>query len=142
MDVGLTLQVRFAVDDVALSALHDRAFGSTSTGMQPWATRLARHALTWVGAFNGDVLIGFVSLGWDGGAHAFLLDTAVDPACQRRGVGRALVEAAVAEATRAGCEWVHVDYEPQLMSFYRDACGFRPTDAGLLHLPPHAADGH
>jgi len=87
MDDGLTLRVRFAVDDVTLSALHDRAFGSTSTGVQPWATRLARHALTWVGAFDGAVLVGFVQLGWDGGAHAFLLDTAVDPARQRRGVG-------------------------------------------------------
>jgi len=142
MDGAVTLQVRFPVDDVTLSALHDRAFGSTPTGVQPWATRLARHALSWVGAFEGDVLVGFVQLGWDGGVHAFLLDTAVDPVCQRRGVGRALVAAAVAEAIRAGCEWVHVDYEPHLGSFYRDACGFQATDAGLLHLPPPAAGGH
>lgn len=103
--------------------------------MHPWARQLDRHSLTWVGAFAGDVLIGFVQLAWDGGVHAFLLDTAVDPDHQRRGVGRALVATATAEATRAGCEWVHVDFEPHLTSFYRDACGFTPTDAGLLHLP-------
>jgi hypothetical protein len=31
----------------------------------------------------------------------------------------------------------HVDFEPDLAAFYFDACGFRPTDAGLIHL--HAA---
>jgi hypothetical protein len=30
-------------------------------------------------------------------------------------------------------EWLHVDYEPHLDSFYR-ACGFQPTLAGLLEL--------
>lgn len=135
MERGVKLRVRFPVDDAALSVSHDRAFRSPSTMVHPWARRLDRHSLTWVGAFTGDVLIGFVQLAWDGGVHAFLLDTAVDPDHQRRGVGRALVAAATAEATRAGCEWVHVDFEPHLASFYRDACGFTSTDAGLLHLP-------
>lgn len=132
--IGAELRVRFLVDDVVLSALHDRAFGSASTAVRPWARQLDRHSLTWIGAFVGDVLIGFVQLAWDGGAHAFLLDTAVDPGHQRRGVGRALVEAAVAEADRAGCEWVHVDFEAHLSSSYRESCGFASTDAGLLHL--------
>jgi hypothetical protein len=30
--------------------------------------------------------------------------------------------------------WLHVDFAPHLWSFYFDACGFRPTDAGLIHL--------
>jgi hypothetical protein len=56
------------------------AFGAEMTGVTPWAQRLDRHALTWVGAFDDGRLIGFVQVCWDGGAHAFLLDTAVDPA--------------------------------------------------------------
>jgi hypothetical protein len=28
-----------------------------------------------------------------------------------------------------------VDFDPGLETFYFDACGFRPTDAGLIHLP-------
>jgi len=138
----VSLRVQFPVDDVASSALHDRVFGSALTGVHPWAARLARHSLSWVGAFDGEVLVGFVQLGWDGGVYAFLVDTAVDPAHQRRGTGRVLVAGAVAEATRAGCEWVHVDYEPHLASFYPDACGFRATDAGLLHLLPPTAGGN
>lgn len=34
----------------------------------------------------------------------------------------------------AGCEWLHVDFEPRLRRFYLDACGFRPTEAGLIRL--------
>jgi len=50
------------------------------------------------------------------------------------GIGRALVQTLAAEAAAAGCEWLHVDYEPHLDVFYRRACGFRATDAGLLNL--------
>lgn len=128
------LRVRFAVDDAALSELHALAVGATAAEPHPWAERLARHSLTWVGAFDGERLVGFVHVVWDGGAHAFLLDTVVHPERQRGGLGRALVAAAVAEARRAGCAWLHVDYEPELAAFYRDACGFAPTEAGLLRL--------
>ena len=48
------------------------------------------------------------------GAHAFLLDTAVDPDRQRSGIGARLVRAIVDETTAAGCDWLHVDYEPHL----------------------------
>jgi hypothetical protein len=34
----------------------------------------------------------------------------------------------------AGCEWLHVDFEDHLRAFYFDACGFVPTNAGLIEL--------
>jgi GNAT superfamily N-acetyltransferase len=92
-----------------------------------------QHALTYVCAYDGDELVGFVRLAWDGGIHAFLLEPTVRPEYRRRGIGRALVERAVAVARERGLEWIHVDYEPGLAAFYQ-ACGFRPTDAGLIHL--------
>lgn len=52
---------------------------------------------------------------------------------QRRGIGRDLVLEAAALARERGAEWLHVDYEPHLDSFYR-GCGFRHTAAGLLNL--------
>ncbi len=91
------------------------------------------HSLTFVGAYDGDELIGFVRLAWDGGIHAFLLEPTVHPDFRRRGIGRALVERATAVARERGMAWVHVDYEPHLREFYR-ACGFTPTDAGLIRL--------
>jgi ribosomal protein S18 acetylase RimI-like enzyme len=130
-----TLLVGFAVDDAALSLLHARAFGNDRSTVDPWADRLQQHSLSWVGAFAEGALIGFVNVAWDGNAHAFLLDTAVDPDFQHRGIGQALVRAAADEALRAGCEWLHVDFEPQLGDFYRQALPFRSTEALILHLP-------
>jgi ribosomal protein S18 acetylase RimI-like enzyme len=132
MTVGLA--VRFPVDDASLSALHARAFGGDPVHVEPWAARLERHALTWVGAFDGAKLVGFVQVAWDGGAHAFVLDTMVDPQAQGRGIGTTLVAAATAEARAAGCEWLHVDFEDHLTGFYQDRNGFRPTRAGLIDL--------
>ena len=133
--MAVELRVKFPVDDAALSALHQRAFSpdrpDTDDAARPWASRLERHSLTWVGAFSSGQLIGFVHAVWDGGTHAFILDTAVHPDFQRLGIGRDLVHAVTAEAFKAGCEWVHVDYEAGLAGFYQNACGFRPTSAGL-----------
>jgi ribosomal protein S18 acetylase RimI-like enzyme len=126
-------RVRFPVDDQELSTLHALAFESAVTPT-PWAARLERHALTWVGAFSNDQLIGFVQVCWDGGVHAFVLDTAVHPSYGRQGIGKDLVLRAAEEAKAAGCEWLHVDYEPHLTDFYVKACGFTPTDAALLKL--------
>ena len=91
------------------------------------------HSLTWVTAHDGESLVGFVNLAWDGGAHAFLLDPTVDPVWRRKGIGTALVRKAVEEARRAGVHWIHVDYEPTLQGFY-EGCGFRETRAGLMNL--------
>jgi len=90
-------------------------------------------SLAYLGAYSNDLVIGFVNLAWDGGFHAFLLDTTVHPAFQRRGIGKQLVERATQVAREAGMGWLHVDYEPHLGGFY-ESCGFRPTTAGLLKL--------
>lgn len=90
-------------------------------------------SLTYVGAFAKERLVGFVNLAWDGGRHAFLLDTTVDPEWRRRGIGRRLVAEAAKAAKEKGLHWIHVDYEPRYAAFYR-ACGFRPTEAGLMPL--------
>jgi hypothetical protein len=37
-------------------------------------------------------------------------------------------------ARAAGCEWLHVDFEDHLRRFYLGACGFTPTNAGLIEL--------
>ncbi|MGH2561518.1 MAG: GNAT family N-acetyltransferase [Thermomicrobiales bacterium] len=107
--------------------------------MQDWGPVLAR-SLGWVGATDGDRLVGFVNVAWDGGAHAFLLDTTVHRDYQRRGIGRELVREAAALARERGAEWLHVDYEEELDTFYR-RCGFRPTLAGLLFLGGDIGNG-
>jgi GNAT superfamily N-acetyltransferase len=106
-----------------------------------WWNRISAHSLGWVSARDRDgLLVGFVNVAWDGGDHAFLIDTKTRGSYQRRGIGSELVRRAVIRARAAGCEWLHVDFEPNLASFYFGACGFRPTEAGLVHLLP-SADG-
>jgi hypothetical protein len=52
----------------------------------------------------------------------------------RQGIGTRLVEVAVNEARRTDCEWLHVDFDDHLRTFYFEACGFTPTNAGLIKL--------
>ena len=120
------------MDDAELSALHDAAFGEPGP-VQAWGARLERHSLTWVTAHDGPTLVGFVNVAWDGGTHAFLLDTCVEPARQGAGIGVALVQRAAEASRAAGCGWLHVDLEPHLERFYA-RCGFSPSLAGLLRL--------
>lgn len=91
------------------------------------------HSLVHAGAFDGDRLVGYVNVAWDGGQHAFLLDTSVHPDFQRKGVATALVRMVIDAARARGAAWLHVDYEPHLDGFYK-SCGFRPTAAGLISL--------
>lgn len=73
-------------------------------------------------------------MAWDGGGHAFLLDTLVASSHRRRGIAVQLVGHAVNAARAAECEWLHVDFEAHLRDFYWDACGFNSTDAGVIRL--------
>lgn len=120
------------VDDRALNEL----FRASWPGHAPRAFGpvLAR-SLAYVCAYDAGRLVGFVNVAWDGGLHAFLLDTTVHPDRRRRGVGRGLVTRAAEAARGAGVAWLHVDFEPHLRDFYR-GCGFRPTEAGLIGFEP------
>jgi GNAT superfamily N-acetyltransferase len=100
-----------------------------------WWDKIREHSLGWGTARTQEgLLIGFVNVAWDGCDHAFVLDTKTRGTFQRRGIGARLVLLAAEQAKAAGCEWLHVDFEPHLRAFYLDACGFSPTDAGLIHL--------
>ncbi len=131
----VTYRINEPVDDAALNAL----FAAAWPGHTPvdFAAQLG-HSLLYVTAHVGPAaLAGFVNVAWDGGTHAFLLDTTVHPVWQRRGIGRELVRQATQAARERGMAWLHVDYEPHLDAFYR-ACGFTPTLAGLIRLDGRA----
>jgi GNAT superfamily N-acetyltransferase len=120
-------------DNAELNALHAEGFEGPMRD-DDWVGQVERHSLGWVTARSADELVGFVNVAWDGGVHAFILDTLAAATVRRRGVGTRLVEVARDHAREAGCEWLHVDFDPHLRTFYLDACGFRPTDAGLIAL--------
>jgi GNAT superfamily N-acetyltransferase len=99
-----------------------------------WKAQAERHGLGWVCARRSAGLAGFVNVAWDGGGHAFILATVVAGPLRRHGIGTGLVRVAAREASAAGCEWLHVDFEDHLSPFYFGGCGFRPTNAGLIRL--------
>jgi ribosomal protein S18 acetylase RimI-like enzyme len=129
---GVTYRWRAQLEHEDVSSLVAAAFGSPP--IVGWFLRTRPIALGWVSAHEGKRLVGFVNVAWDGGDHASIFDTAVLPELQHRGIGSRLVGRAAQEARRAGCRWLHVDFEAPLADFYFEACGFRPTAAGLIDL--------
>ncbi|SDT66542.1 GNAT family N-acetyltransferase [Jiangella sp. DSM 45060] len=121
----------FTNDEV--NALHADAFDHRPFD-DDWQAQLDRHSVGWVTARADGDLVGFVNVVWDGLVHAFIQDTAVAARAQRQGVGVRLIAVARENARAAGCEWLHVDFDDHLRSFYFDACGFTPTNAGLIQL--------
>ena len=99
----ITYDWRGDFENAALNALHAGGFGGRDAAID-WRARVGRHSLGWVCARRGGELVGFVNVAWDGGAHAFILDTVV------------------------------ADFEDHLAGFYFHACGFAPTSAGLTAL--------
>lgn len=117
----------------AINRLHAEGFEHRLL-TDDWWGQVNRHSLGWVVAYDGDELVGFVNVPWDGGVHAFIIDTLTTPRVRRQGVGTHLVAVAARESAAAGCEWLHVDFDDHLAAFYFESCGFRPTQAGLIAL--------
>jgi GNAT superfamily N-acetyltransferase len=134
--MAITYEWRGNFTSAEANALHAECFGHAvlSDAEWDWRGQVEEHSLGWVCARDGEELVGFVNVAWDGAVHAFVLDTMVAAKVRRHGVGTRLVEIAVEQARVAGCEWLHVDFEIHLRAFYFDACGFTPTNAGLIAL--------
>jgi hypothetical protein len=132
--VAVRYDWRGSFDNAELNALHAEAFGHR-VFQDDWHSQVHRYSLGWVCARREEGLVGFVNVAWDGGVHAFILDTIVALDTRREGIGRGLVASAVAGTRATGrCEWIHIDFEEDLRPFYLGACGFTPTDAGLMAL--------
>ena len=131
--MATTYRWRGDFDNGDLNRLHAEGFGHRVLD-EDWRTQLERHSLGWVCATQERALVGFVNVAWDGGIHAFILDTLVAGDARRQGIGTELVRLAAQHARAAGCEWLHVDFEDHLASFYYQACGFTPAPAGLIAL--------
>ena len=129
----ISFQWRGDFESAEVEQLHAEGFGHQAQSYD-WRAQVENHSLGWVCARDGDDLIGFVNVIWDGAGHAFVLDTLVTHVQRRQGIGKQLVTVAVENARAAGCEWLHVDFDDHLRDFYFRACGFEPTNAGLIAL--------
>jgi len=127
---------RGTFDNVEINVLHAQAFRTRvfDATEWDWVAQVERHSLGWVVARTDGDLVGFTNVLWDGLVHAWLQDVMVATAARRRGIGVELVRHARDGARQAGCDYLHVDFDDDLRPFYFDACGFRPTNAGLIEL--------
>ena len=131
----VAVEWRGEFNSAEVNILHAEAFGPPASAVErDWRMAVEAHSLGWVIARDDCNLVGFVNVIWDGLAHAWIQDTLVKSAFRRQGIGSRLVSAARDASKKAGCEWLHVDFDDQLGSFYYRACGFTPTTAGLIHL--------
>ncbi len=133
MDLRYGWRAPFANAD--LIALHAQGFNHRPVDVD-WRGQVERHSLGWVCAHDEGRLVGFVNVAWDGGVHAFVVDTVVANEARRRGVGTRLLELATRESRSAGIEWLHVDFGEELRDFYVGSCGFGSTPAGLMAVRP------
>ncbi len=99
-----------------------------------WQTLVNEHSLGWVTARDGESLVGFVNVVWDGLVHAWFQDEMVSTESRHRGIGVRLIEMARDQAKAARCERLHVDFDDNLRPFYFEAAGFTPTNGGLINL--------
>jgi ribosomal protein S18 acetylase RimI-like enzyme len=129
----VTFEWRGAVEELELDWLHAEAYDHPPIPAE-WARQLEYHSLGWVCARSDEELVGFVKVLWDGGHHAFILDTAVLPGSQRQGVGTGLVRAAAEQARQAGATYLHVDFQGDFAGFFVERLGFAPVEGGLLNL--------
>lgn len=133
MTDGIRCTWRGPITDAEMVALVESFGGHAVAG---WWDQIRPHSLGWIAARDtSSSLVGFVNVAWDGGDHAFLIDTKTRGDRQREGIATEVVRLAAQHARMAGCEWLHVDFGGPLEPFYFDACGFRPTTAGTIHLP-------
>jgi GNAT superfamily N-acetyltransferase len=131
----IAVEWRGEFNSAEVNLLHAEAFGTPSSATErDWRTMVETHSLGWVIARDDSRLVGFVNVIWDGLAHAWIQDTMVDSASRRQGIGTRLVSAARDASKQARCEWLHVDFDDHLGSFYVQSCGFTPASAGLIHL--------
>jgi len=134
--VSVVCEWRGSFSNQELNVLHAEAFETrVFTAAECDSVRqTVKNSLGWVTARSDGQLVGFVNVPWDGAVHAWLQDTMVAVATRGNDVGSGVVAVAREHARAAGCEWLHVDFDDHLRSFYFDACGFRPTNAGLIAL--------
>jgi GNAT superfamily N-acetyltransferase len=134
--VPITYEWRGRFANAEMHRLHAEAFDTRlfDESEWDWIAMTGAHSLGWVVARDGERLVGFVNVLWDGLVHAWIQDTMVAADGRGQGIGTSVVAVARDKAHEAGCEWLHVDFEDHLRHFYYDACGFTPTNGGLIGL--------
>ncbi len=90
-------------------------------------------SLSYATVRDGDTLIGFCNLAWDGGRHATIFDLNVHPDFRKQGLALKMLEMLKGVAKSNNVKFLHVDCSPHLEPLYKKA-GFEMISAGLICL--------
>jgi GNAT superfamily N-acetyltransferase len=132
--VACEFEWRGFINNREVNSLHVDAFGADNSTETDWISLVQTNSLGWVTARDERRLVGFVNVISDGQTHAWIQDVMVFSGSRHMGIGSQLVAVAREASKEAGCKSLHVDFEEHLGGFYFQACGFRPTTAGLINL--------
>ena len=98
-------------------------------------------SLLTLGAYEGDELLGIIRLVGDGETVVHIQDVLVFPERQRRGIGTALIKAALERYPRVRQIQLTADDTPAALEFYR-SLGFRDLGElscrGFMYMGPRA----
>ena len=128
-----------------VEVLHAEGFGRAPAD-HDWKAQVQRHSLGWVCARRGAGLAGFVNVAWDGGVHAFILDTVVAGPLRRHGVGTRLVEVAAREAQArpgvSGCMPISRTTWARSTSAAVGSGPRTPASSGWAQTPHQSGEAH
>ena len=117
-----------------LLTLYDSVGWSAYTEEPDRLVRAVASSLSVFTAWDGAALTGLLRAVGDGETILYIQDLLVSPAYQRRGIGRRLVEACLAQYPHVRQKVLLTDTTAKNLAFYR-ACGFVPSgDFGCTAL--------
>ena len=127
--------------NVEVNALHAEAFGTHVYDESEWNWRelTDRHSLGWVTAREGEQLLGFVNVLWDGLVHAWLQDTMVAADARHRGSvrpwssGRSRAPGPPAAST---CTWTSTSTSRRSTSMRWGSAGRARASSTSVDPPP------
>ena len=114
MSSGIQFLINPPVINLELNALFANAWP------EPYEDRdfmpVLEKSLSYICAYQDTELVGFINIAWDGGLHAFLLDTTVHTRFRRQGIGQKLIEKA--KSLRSKLNLTVYQENPRSIDFY------------------------
>ena len=116
-----------AYDDAQILALYESVGWSAYIRDPESLKQGVLNSLCVLGAYDGEKLVGLIRAVGDGVTIVFIQDILVQPAYQRRGIGRALIASVLEQFQNVRQIHLLTDDVPETVGFYK-AVGFTPVE--------------
>ena len=116
-----------AYDDAQIPALYESVGWSAYIRDPESLKQGILNSLRVLGAYDGEELVGLIRAVGDGVTIVFIQDVLVQPAYQRRGIGRALIASVLEQYQNVRQIHLLTDDVPETVGFYKEV-GFTPVE--------------